>query len=200
MTASTTANSAANLGDLVEIQPGYQFRRKVEANPEGNAFLVQLKDLGEAGDYHPHDLVRISAEDIPVRYEVDLGDVLLPSRGTYSFSAIVRSKPGKLIAGGYFYRLRTRGKKLDPAFLCWFLNSRSFQRSLAVHKRGTNIPSLELEGLKGLTMPVPPIKLQQQVGKVYTLSQEKARLERRLQELSEIQLEERLLELVHNFQ
>jgi restriction endonuclease S subunit len=183
----------------VTVQPGYQFRRSAESDPTGDACLIQLSDVSEGGEYYPTDLLRVKSESIPKKYHIDLDDLLLPSRGDYSFAVIVKSKPKTLIAGGYFYILKVNKQELNPTYLCWFLNSRRFQGRLSVHKRGTSMPSLERSGVKNIQIPVPSLAVQKMIAEVYRLSREEVRLMTRLQELKTTYVQERLLGHINSF-
>ena len=66
--------------DLAEIRSGYQFREKVEHDPDGFVPVIQIKDLTSDFQLHTNDLIRVSlAKSEP--YRVEQGDVLFLARG-----------------------------------------------------------------------------------------------------------------------
>ena len=61
-------------------------------------------------------------------------------------------------------------------FLCWLLNYGPTQRSLAEHHTGTNIPSLSKKALLDVSLPVPPLAVQEAVLDLQALWDEKRNL------------------------
>jgi restriction endonuclease S subunit len=182
------------LGDLVNIQPGYQFRGRVENDPEGDGYLIQLKDFTESGEFKPKDLTKISLKGINDKYHLQIGDILIPSRGQYTFSVFIKSKIENTVAAGYFYILRPKSKNVDSEYLSWFLNSKPAQAHLSKFKRGTNILSLSRQGLEELLVPIVPKESQKQIAEISKLSKKEATISERLQELRSKFVEESILQ------
>ena len=188
------AVKTSKLKELVTIQAGYQFRGRVENDPDGDGYLVQLKDITDGGQYHPtSDLTVVKTEGIGEQYKLQDKDVLIPNRGRYSFAALVVQPEEKTVAAGHFYILRTDSNQLIPGFLCWFINTRKGQHHLEKYKRGTSIPVLSKAGIEEMEIPLPPIKVQQAIAEVNILAKEEHELMARLIELRAAKLEGNLL-------
>ena len=184
----------SKLKELVTIQAGYQFRGRVENDPDGDGYLVQLKDITDGGQFHSSsDLTCINTEEIGDQYKLRDGDLLIPNRGRYSFAAIVVEPEETTVAAGHFYILRTDPDQLIPGFLCWFINTRKGQHHLEKYKRGTSIPVLSKVGIEDMEIPLPSMHVQKSIAEVNVLAKEEHDLMERLIELRAAQLEGNLL-------
>ncbi len=196
-------SNSSKLGDIVEIQPGYQFRGKVQNDPDGDGYLIQLKDIIKAGEFNPDTqkktgLTKIKLEGINNKYAVISGDLLVPSRGTHTLSVYINSKEDKTvassntIASGYFYIIRPRAEFLTSNFLSWFLNSKPAQLHLSKYKRGTNILALAREGLEELVIPIPELAVQQLIGELNSLAAKEEKITTQLMALKAKFLEKQI--------
>src|SRR2546423_12829470 len=99
----------AKLSDIAEIRSGYQFREKVEHDPDGWVPVIQIRDLTDDFRLRTEDLIRVSMERTEP-YLVGQGDVLFLARGHRLGAAAVTEPLVGTIATGYFFILRPSGR------------------------------------------------------------------------------------------
>ena len=82
------SNKIVKLSSVAEIRQGFTFRERVAEDPQGNAHLVQIKDVREAGQWdlsmqlRPEILPKMDWQGKDQAKIVD-DCVLLPCRGEY---------------------------------------------------------------------------------------------------------------------
>ena len=82
------SNKIVKLSSVAEIRQGFTFRERVAEDPQGNAHLVQIKDVREAGQWdlsmqlRPESLPKMDWQGKDQAKIVD-DCVLLPCRGEY---------------------------------------------------------------------------------------------------------------------
>lgn len=162
------------LRQLAEVRSGYHFRGKAESDPNGNATLIQIKDLDDDFVLCPDDLARVRI-DKPEPYFVREGDVLFVTRGTRLGASVVQTPMEDTIATGSFFLLRPRVEIL-AGFLAWAINSAPVQAQLHRAGQGSNLRMVRRSDLEDITFDVPPLDIQHAIVRL----DECARLERRL--------------------
>lgn len=168
----------ARLGQLCEIQIGYQVKGRVVSRPGDTHLLVQSADLaGERGIDWAH-----LASFTPGRRRVDHlllrdGDVLFLAKGPRRQTATVRDpRPGTL-ASSTFYRLRVRDDAvLDPDYLVWYLNAAGREAVNALEVQGTTMAFVPKEAFSELEIPLPDTATQQRLSVLDALLRRERRL------------------------
>lgn len=151
------------IGEIVDIQAGYQFRGKVEPDLDGNVAILQIKDIEDRRRINPDTIDRIAFDKPYEQYLVHRGDVLFLSRGHRQFAVAVENELTDTIASGYFYILRLRSDRLGPNYLAWYINQPPFQSQLAPHTQGTHMPFVSQSAFQDLVVPIPPLAVQEKV-------------------------------------
>jgi hypothetical protein len=146
------------IADIAEVHSGYQFREKVEHDPQGKVAVIQIKDLTTDFQLNCADLVRISPpKSAPFR--VEKGDVLFLTRGHRLGAVAVTDSPGETIATSYFLILRPSAA-ITPGFLAWSINQPGFQARMRPMVRGSHIPLITKAEFEQLVIDVPPLTTQ----------------------------------------
>ncbi len=141
---------------------GYQFRGRIEPQPDGNVAVLQVKDLKDGGGIRREDLVLIHIAKEVGPQRVRPGDVLFLSRGQRLFATAVLDPPPNTIVPNYFYILRPRPVVL-PAYLAWFVNSPKAQAQLRLVHTGTHMPMVSKSDFMQLEIDVPPLNVQENI-------------------------------------
>ncbi len=155
-----------SLAQLADIQMGYPFRSRLEHNPTGTVTVVQMKDLGQAG-VDSTDTIRLSLPDVMTHHLLQPGDLLFRSRGLNNQAVQVPEGLGTAIVAAPIVRIRAR--RVDPAYLCWCLNSPMVQSQLAGLAAGTSVRMVSADSLKDVQIPVPPGVVQRRIAAVAAL-------------------------------
>jgi hypothetical protein len=169
------------LKEIADVRTGYQFRREVQPDAEGNVRVIQIKDIEGDRRVRLDDLVTIRMER-PDPYLTQAGDVLFLARGHRLFAVVVPGPVDDTIATGYFFVLRLRTPQVDPRYLAWYLNGREFQEALRPYTRGTHMPLVSKTDFQELAVPVPPPIVQRRILELAELRDRECRLVAEIEE------------------
>ncbi len=83
--------------EIAEIQIGYQFRRKIESNPNGTHQVIQIRDFDENRNLRSEGISKVTLEQPVERYLVKKGDVLFLARGHRNFAISIKETLSMLV-------------------------------------------------------------------------------------------------------
>lgn len=178
----------AKLSQIAQIQSGYQFREKVEHDPEGSVPLIQIKDI--TGDFRlkTDDLIRVAMDRIEP-YLVDQGDVLFLARGHRLGATAVTVRLAGTIATGYFFILRP-SRSVRPEYLAWAINQKEFHEQMRPLVRGSHIPLITKGDFGELRINVPPLEVQDSIVALDELQRREHNLVRAIQQKRDVLVHE----------
>lgn len=151
------------IGEIANIQTGYQFREKVEADPGGNIGVLQIKDIPDRRRLTPESIDRVKFDKPYAAYLVRRGDVLFLSRGHKQFAVAIEHDLGDTIASGYFYILHIDPAQILPAYLAWYLNQQPMLDQYKQLAKGTHMPFVSMAEFRELEVPIPPLAIQDRI-------------------------------------
>ncbi|MGE5486117.1 MAG: hypothetical protein ACM3X4_13985 [Ignavibacteriales bacterium] len=155
----------ARLGQMVDIQIGYQVTGRVVPRPGDTHLLVQTGDVSENGEINWANLSSFTPERRGTeRYTLMDGDVLFLAKGAKRVAAVVRNPLPKAIAVSTFYLLRRRyDPAILPEYLAWFLNKAAWRDIASRELKGTTMVFVSKTALAGLEIEVPSPARQRQI-------------------------------------
>ncbi len=151
------------IGEIANIQSGFQFREKVDTDPDGTMGVIQIKDIPDRRRLTPETIDRIVYAKLHDAYRVSPGDVLFLSRGHKQFAVAIEHDLGDTIAPGYFYILRIDPSQIRPAYLAWYLNQQPMQDQYKQIAKGTHMPFVSMTEFRELEVPVPALSVQDHI-------------------------------------
>ena len=172
--------------DIVDIQIGRQFRKRIEPVIDGTHALIQMRDFNDPDNLNYRELSRVKLTGLPDKYLVNKNDVLFLSRGHSNFAFAITDPLESTIAASYFFILKIRSDKILPEYLAWFINQSPAQGYLHnIARRGTHMPLVPKSALETLKVHIPDIKTQKNIIKLNNLlNREKELLGRLLERRS----------------
>lgn len=164
------ALSVKKISDIATVRSGYPFRTKVEAAPDGDTHVLQLKDVTARAPADVAGAIRALVK-APSAHHLAAGDVVLKGRGT-THCALVESIPTDLplVAAAPILVLRPKPGMVEPAFLRWILNHPTSQTRLATSAVGTYIPTLTKALIEDFEIELPSLETQRLIAEVATLA------------------------------
>lgn len=147
------------LSDLADVRSGHPFRGAIQADPEGDVRVVQMRDVTEG---EPLDWDQVTRTRLPARAKPDWledDDILLVARGHRLFSVHLGEVPEKTVPGPQFIRIRvkTEADRVRPAFLAWQLNRRTIQDYITSMVTGTHLPVITVAAASGIPVAIPSV-------------------------------------------
>lgn len=151
------------LANYVDIQGGHPFRGSIPADPQGNAYALQIRDAGPEGVADWATLTRTSLDAYKSVVWLRPGDIVFAARGQNNYALCFDEVPVPAVCSQYFFLLRVRSSTLLPGFLAWQMNRQPAQRYFAQHAEGSDQIGIRRGVLEALPIAVPSIEQQQRI-------------------------------------
>jgi len=164
------------LGNIADIQVGYQARARVVNEIDGSHKLIQGKDFNEEGIFLLDNLISFSPERKPSIYEVQKGDILLQSRGIKHSVYFIDKYMKNTLAAGSFYIIRVKSKEVLPAYIYWYLNQQDAQSFLDAHAGGATISFIPKKAIMELEVKIPQKTKQENIKEIMKLWKKERKL------------------------
>jgi len=149
------------LADIASITTGVY--EKVQLS--GDTLYLQGKHFDEGGLFR-EDLVipsELQSDERLGKHLLMDGDILLVAKGENNRACLYLNAIGQAVASSIFFVIRLRDGKLQPAFLQWYFNTAYMQEVFAGLSKGTQIASLSKKTLADIEIPIPSMKIQQEI-------------------------------------
>lgn len=180
--------ASIELGSLATIRTPLAFRDKApEDVPDGNAMVFSIKDLvsGWPFDKLPH----VQVDESRLTDAVALGDVLMPGRGTSYPARLFERSELPLFPAGQIHVIRPDPSRMDPRYLCWFLNRKDVQENIRQMLTGSTIKALNKSHLQSVRIEIPSMDTQLQIARLQSLIERRSALRRHLEALEHAEFE-----------
>lgn len=169
--------------DISDIQIGYQFRGRIEADPNGTHRVIQIRDFDEFQNLRVTDLYKVTPKYDAERYLVDKGNILFLARGHRNYAISIKDSLGNTIAASYFFILRLKNDNVLPEYLAWFIKqspARAYLYNIA--RRGTHMPMVPKSAFEDMPIDIPDLKTQKTIIELDSLFAKERSLLHQLQE------------------
>lgn len=187
----------SSLSYLVDIQGGHPFRGSIPADPEGNAYALQICDASPEGVVDWAALTRTSLDAHKNIAWLRPGDIVFAARGQNNYALCLDEVPVPAVCSQYFFLLRIKSSAVLPGFLAWQMNRQPAQRYFAKHAEGSNQIGIRRGVLEALPIVVPTIEQQQRIAALDKAAHEERKALQALIHNRELQLDALAFEL-HN--
>lgn len=166
----------ALLGDISEIQVGYQSREGIRAQLDGSHCLIQSRDFDKLHQVQWSNLIRFTPSGNTIKSELRQRDVLFSAKGQENFAYLVNRDITNLLAANTFYILRANPGSILPDFLAWWLNQTPAQEYIKLNRSGSSLPFLSVSALSRLEVHVPEFEMQRKIGELEMLRKKEVAL------------------------
>lgn len=186
------------LTQIADISSGYTFRERLDAYPDGDIAVLQMKNISPDDKVLTEDLPRVGLMDLKPRQVLQAGDVLLRARGQFHTAAVVTGGLDKAVAAAPLMLIRVSSAKVLPEYLCWFINHPVTQAKLVNLAAGSYVRTLNKAAIEELEVPLPPVGRQRQIVEIAELGRQEKSLLTRIAERKGRLLEEILAHHARN--
>lgn len=156
-----TANLHVSLADCAAISAGFPFRGAVDALPEGDVAVIQMRNVDDALGV---DWPALKKVDLPTKRKPDLlasGDVILATRGRRNFALTLTDIPGPAVCSPHFFVIRVRQPHaIMSEFLAWQINQKAAQDHIQQSATGSYILNLTRAAVEAVPITIPPMSTQ----------------------------------------
>jgi restriction endonuclease S subunit len=172
------------LKKIAKIQSGYINRGKIEPRDDGSCLLLQAKDVdADHLSYRTDTLLRFKPRWSGKDWFLEPGDILFMARGVRNYSVLIDKLPKSVLAAACFFIVLISKSETLPEYLWWYLNQSPVEECLKRFSgRGVHMPVVRRAVLESVDIPLPPIKVQQQVSAINKLMAKEQDLFKKLAE------------------
>ena len=189
------------LKNIASVQMGFSFRSRLSPDPKGNVAIIQMKDLNECNRLDTNKLVIIDMDDLKSKHRTQPLDIAFRSRGLTNKAALIDADIENSVIAAPLIRIRvTQKSKIDPAYLCWYINQRLSQTSLIRHATGSTMRMIGIPALENLEVAIPPIDVQIKISALERFALTEQKLMKELAGKKAQLREETLIQLASNSQ
>lgn len=164
------------LADIAEVASGYTFRERLDAYPDGDVAVLQMKNISPDDKVLTDDLPRVGLADLSARQLLREGDILFRARGHFHTAAVVYGGLKNAVAAAPLMLIRVSTATVLPEYLCWFINHPGTQAKLMNLAAGSYVRTLNKAAIEGMELPLPPVELQRQVVEIAELGRRETKL------------------------
>jgi restriction endonuclease S subunit len=190
-----------SLGDITDVRSGHPFRGSIDESTEGNAMVVQMKDVDFECGVNWTGAIRTFLVGRKQPDWLKAGDVLFVSKGVRFYAVCIDEPPSPAVCNPHFFHLQVAPHApLLPAFLAWQINQPPFQRQLQQAAEGSSQLSIRRPVLESLTLSVPSLADQHRIVALSELARQERRALHQLIRNREQQLQALAEELAQSAQ
>lgn len=153
------------LEEIASFASSHTFRSRLEHDPNGNVYVLQLRDVRFGKNIDWQEVLRI--KDFPgEKHLLKPSDLLFSMRGS-NYSAFFLSEVRKpTVASSQFFRIRirlTEPQLILPEFLAWQLNQKPAKAYYAAKETGSTVRSIRMSEIRAMQIVIPTIKRQREL-------------------------------------
>jgi restriction endonuclease S subunit len=148
------------LADIAIVKAGHPFRGKIPEYKDGNAYVVQIRDIDNDGYIHWQQIIRTEITGRKSPEWLQKGDVLFAARGGRNVSAFVGDIDKPTVCAPHYFLIQVTDKKVLPEFVAWQLNQKNAQRYFANSAEGSAQVSIRRAILEAIPLVIPSIEKQ----------------------------------------
>lgn len=159
------------LTEIAVIRTGYPFRAKVERDPKGTIAVIQMKDIDAYNRLDLSDVYKVRIKDLNQQYLLQRNDILFRSRGVSNTAALVTEAMKSSLASAPLMVIRIKSRKVEPAYVAWYLNHPYGQHQISRLSEGTSLLMVNKLALEQLEIDLPPLDTQTTIAEIAALDQ-----------------------------
>lgn len=151
------------LAGVASISAGYPFRGKIDALPEGEVAVIQMRNTDPDTGIDWDGLSRVELPRPSPKAFLGPDDIILSTRGGRNFSYHIEGRDQQVVCSPHFFVIRVRTSAILPQFLAWQMKQKPAQDYFAAGATGSYILNLTREVVENLPIAIPPLTQQQHI-------------------------------------
>ncbi len=159
------------LGDIIlSLKTGLNPRKFFKLNtPNANNYYVTVRELEEYTIKFTHQTDRIDDNALSLclkRSNLEKDDILFSGTGTIGKVSIIKENPNNWAIKEGIYSIKPNKKIVFPRFLMFCFENLNIQNDIKSKSFGGIVKSISMNDLQQITIPIPPLEIQQEIVKV----------------------------------
>ena len=159
------------LSTISKVQSGATFRSRIEAVPNGNLRVIQMRDLGDDNRVHFDQAIRVDQPRPARGLLAQWGDIIFRSKGQNLTAALLDQEVIEdVIVAAPLFLIRPNTERVLPGYLLWWLNRPASQNYFKSRAAGTAVKMVGRPILAEFEVNLPPLEQQRVIAKLFNLS------------------------------
>ncbi|WP_240461665.1 restriction endonuclease subunit S [Helicobacter pylori] len=159
------------LGDIIlSLKTGLNPRSFFKLNtPNANNYYVTVRELEEHTIKFTHQTDRIDDNALSLclkRSNLEKDDILFSGTGTIGKVSIIKENPNNWAIKEGIYSIKPNKKIVFPRFLMFCFENLNIQNDIKSKSFGGTVKSISMNDLQQITIPIPPLEIQQEIVKI----------------------------------
>ncbi|WQY62876.1 restriction endonuclease subunit S [Helicobacter pylori] len=159
------------LGDIIlSLKTGLNPRKFFKLNtPNANNYYVTVRELEEHTIKFTHQTDRIDDNALSLclkRSNLEKDDILFSGTGTIGKVSIIKENPNNWAIKEGIYSIKPNKKIVFPRFLMFCFENLNIQNDIKSKSFGGTVKSISMNDLQQITIPIPPLEIQQEIVKI----------------------------------
>nr|WP_187892885.1 restriction endonuclease subunit S [Helicobacter pylori] len=159
------------LGDIIlSLKTGLNPRKFFKLNtPNANNYYVTVRELEEYTIKFTHQTDRIDDNALSLclkRSNLEKDDILFSGTGTIGKVSIIKENPNNWAIKEGIYSIKPNKKIVFPRFLMFCFENLNIQNDIKSKSFGGTVKSISMNDLQQITIPIPPLEIQQEIVKI----------------------------------
>ena len=151
----------------------------------GDVRYVRITDIKEDGELQEE---KVSPSIIEDKYILNDGDILFARSGaTVGKTYLYKNKEGKALYAGYLIRFIPNRNIVIPAYIYAYTKTNYYKSFISVSAQAVAQPNINAQQYSSLTVPVPPLALQQEFAdKIEAIERQKELIKQSIAQTEEL--------------
>lgn len=153
------------LEEIANFASSHTFRSRLEHDPNGNVYVLQLRDVRLGKNIDWKKVLRI--KDVPgEKHLLEPSDLLFSMRGSNYSAFFLAEVREPTVASSQFFRMRIKvavPRLILPEFLAWQLNQKPAKDYYAAKETGSTIRSIRMSEIRAMQIVIPTIERQREL-------------------------------------
>lgn len=167
------------LKEVATVRSGHSFRTAVQEVREGNAYIVQMRDVSLEQGINFSSLAKTMIDRPNYLQE---SDILFVPRGNNNIALLVGKEASqeRIVATNHFMVITIKNKTVFPGFLAWWLNQKPAQHYFERQSEGTGIRNIRRTVLENTPVSLPSLEQQKVILETVKIIRQKRNIYKKL--------------------
>jgi restriction endonuclease S subunit len=171
------------LGKIATVSLGYSLRVSPKNEENGNAFIIQPKDIDVFGSLS-NKYTKIIIKNFRNCDFLKKEDILFSNRAKF-VSTVFEQESYNTVASSGFFIIHVEKKKILPYYLAMYLNSKYGQKEISRQQNIGTVPSINKINFEEINIIVPNLEKQEKFVNLYKAYKKYQILSKRMNDLKE---------------
>lgn len=157
------------LKQIADISIGHGFRGRIEDDPDGDVYVLQVRDTDPTGIIKTDGITKTKLAAKKTPQWLESGDLLFVGKGYSHYAVFISEVPDRTLCSPYFYVVRLKPEYKDrflPNFVGWQLNQKPAKRYFNATAEGGLLLNIRRSILENAPIKFMPLERQHSLMKL----------------------------------